>query len=415
MPSAIEEAASLAAKDEPITNANPEPAPAVTPEPAKVEPAKVEPTPEPKADVAPAPDAKPLTAAERAKAHAEKVLGAKKESPKADKAAGDDMSEEEMEEVIRTKPKAWRTYESYKKRTGAEIAELKSKIAAAEAKPNPTAADDTKLKALEKQLEELGGQAKTYQQKLAERDFRESEEYKAKFFPRWNKTYNRAYAHVEKLQILNAEGEPERKATKADFDKLMSVDPAYRRQIAKQMFGEDFAPDLVEMASRLDMIHEEANEAAAEHAANFEKNSKTQAEQTQKQQAEVQQFRQEAQKALETDYPEDFSPDHYKNEPELHKAITDAYAFVDEMEQNAAQMTPQDRAASVAVLRSWAAGFALKRAQHQAAMKKIEELTAELTKFRGSDPSKTSPAPKVEQAPKMEDMSIGDMAKQFNA
>lgn len=413
MPSAIEEASAAASLETPAATAT---APQPTPAPAAPAPAEA---PKPAATPTPTPEpAKPATAPEtpssRATAKIEKILGNKPPAKPAE--APKEESLEELEKKINPNTAQWRAHDAYKKKAEAtyqaKITDLETRIKAAESKPS-TPANDGKLAILEKQLEELSGESKTYKQRLTERDYRESDDYKEKFVKPWNRAYGEAYQFVEGLQALDEDGNPARQATKADFDKVKIAPLQQRRAVAKALFGEDSAGDVVEYAKELDRIGKASDEAIAGHAQNFEK---IQLERSQAAESESKQFAQirDGERAdLESKFPAHFSVEHYKDQPELQKALADGYEEYDSMLSAYKGKSPEDRAADEVTARAYYAAFPLLAKQNEALTAQVESLTKELLAFRGSDPG--NPKPGAVTVPAKEEVGgISVMAEKFN-
>lgn len=417
MPSAIEEMSRTVVQDAPVSS----PADIAPPQPAAPAPAPAPEPPKPAAAPTPAPaPEKPATVTEtplsKAQAKMEKILGPDKKATKPEKPPTTDDTDEKE---IKSNPKAWRIFEA-KKKAWAEkeagfttkTAELEKKIAELSSKPNPTAADDTKLKALEARLAERENEFKSVKQKLAERDYAQSDEYAEKFVKPWNRAYADAYQYVEGLQVMDEEGNPARQATKADFDKVKSTPLQQRRAVAKALFGEDSAADVVEYAKELDRIGKASDEAIKDHAQNWEKSSQEKAMAAQKDQEGFSKLVDESRKDIETKFPDYFSVDHYKDNPELQKALADGYAEYDSIVEGFSKLPPAEQAAHNTMARAWFAAFPLMHKKLTAANTELESLKAELARYRGSDPGAT--APKTGATAPVEDIGgIAAMAGKF--
>lgn len=367
-----------------------QPSPAEPSKPSTPAPAPASPSPEP---VDPA-----KAASEKATAAMRSILDRKPSGQKpGDKPAAENETEE-AEKIIRANPKAWRVYEGYKKSTAQKIADYEKRIAELNNKPAPTAADDAKVKELEKRLAETEGETKSAKQRLAELDFSKSDEFKQKYIEPWQKTWKEAVELVTSLQVLDENGEPARAGTGSDFDSIRKLPVQLRRAEAARMFG-DAGPEVVDLIRDMQRMEKSGHEAIEAQSKNFET---IQAERQKKASEESRQFgdyRTAAQRQLETDFPEYFSADHYKDSPELQQHLKDGYEFVDSASERQSSMTPDERAATTAVIRSRAAAFPLMWARQQAGDAKIAELEKELEQFRGSDPGKGAIKPTGGKAP----------------
>lgn len=425
--SAISEMSAAAAKDTPAVDpstltqiAPAQPAPNGNPTPPAAEPAKPA-TPPP----APAPE-KPAEvkpdALQRASDKMAKIVGDKKPAaPKVDKAKVAEAPDEEVEKHIKPNANAWRVYEA-KKKAWAEkeagfttkTAELEKKIAELSAKPNPTAADDTKLKALEARLAERETEAKTYRQKLEERDYTQSSEYQEKYLKPWNAVHAEAYAFVKGVQVLDPEtGEPSRQATEADFEKVKSTPIQQRRAVAKALFGEDIAGDVVDYVKEIDRIGKGAQDAIANHSQNYEKIS---AERRLAQEGESKKFQElenTERMELEQKFPDYFSVEHHKDNPELQKALAEGYAQYDQIASGFSKLSPQEQAATKVLHRAWFAAFPLMHKQVETLKGQVASLTEELARIRGTDPGTPKPSTGAVTPAESED-GIKGMAARFN-
>ena len=359
--------------------AAPAPAPAPTPTPppaaAQTPPAQDPPSPE-------------AQAVEKASAAVRDMLDKRSaqraEAGKPSTPAQPDETEE-MEKVVKSNPKAWRVYEGVKKKWHSERDQLNAKIAALEAKPNPTATDDAKVRQMEQRIAEIEAEAKTAKQKLTEYDYRNSEEFQQKYVQQFQKVYQRGAEFTKGLQVLNDLGEPDRAATQQDFDALRSLPLQQRRKAAKDMFG-DAAFDVLQFITKLDEIRSEADEAIQSHSQNYEK---TRAERQAAEQAEAKAFegfKSSIHRDLESKYPELFSPGHYKDNPEMQQSLVDGYRFVDDVTSNASKMSKEDLASNTAVVRAYAAAFPAMHLRNEQLKAEVEKLKAELAGKAASDP-----------------------------
>lgn len=322
---------------------------------------------------------------------------------------------EEMERKLNPSSEQWRIYDKLKKRVTSEYSakeagwttktgELEKKIAELTKRPQ-TVANDDKIKFLEGKLEELGGQAKTYQQRLAERDYSESDDYKNNYVQPFHNTFAKARKFTSSLQVLpvvdESTGEqvsPTRQATDADFDKIFNASPQQRYDLATKMFGQNLALGVVRRAEDLDGLNEKALDAIADHSKNFEKLSQERTVAQQKEHEGYQSMKEQQRIELETELPDMFSVEHYKDQPELQKVLASSYADYDNIRATYHQMSPEDRAANEVLARAHYAAMPLMHKQVQALKSQVESLTAELTKVRGSDPGAEKPAGGVKPA-----------------
>lgn len=362
---------------------------------------------------------------QRATAKIKGVLD-KPEVKKVEKAKVAEPVDDEEEKIIKSSPGPWKVYEAKRKKWNEErkawteketgfttkLADAESQLKAAKSNPD-SAANDHKIQFYEKRIEELSGHYKTAQEKLAERDYTQSPEYAEKFSKPWQRGHDEAYGFVEGLQVLDENGDPARQATKADFDKVMATPIQQRRQVAKALFGEDFASDIIDHAKELDRIRKGANDAVKDHAQNFQK---LDVERTLAHQKELEGYvrmKEQQRIELETELPDMFSVEHYKDQPELQKALQDGYSDYDNIRATYHQMSPEDRAANEVLARAHYAAMPLMHKQVKALKTENESLKAELLRFRSSDPGGEKPG----TAAVVQESQVGgisEMAKRFN-
>lgn len=331
--------------------------------------------------------AAPAAPASPAPAPAKPAEPAKPATP----AAEPETDEQKFEKEIKPNAKAWRTFEGVKKKWTSERQRMETKIKELESRP-ATPANDAKLKSLEEQLAKHTEERTGYEKTIAELDYRKSSEFNEKFVTRYQRTVQQGVEFAKQLKIVDEVGDPVREATEADFNAVKNATPTNRRAVAKQLFGEN-AADVVDYVRELDKIRAEADDAVRSHAENH---AKIKTERTQKEAEEgslFKQMRSDSEKLLETKYPNLFSTDHYKDQPELQKALADGYSYVDEAAEKAAQMSPDERAAKVSVVRARAASFPLLWTQNKSLKSQVDALTEELKKYRATDPGSAPSKP----------------------
>ena len=123
----------------------------------------------------------------------------------------------------------------------------------------------------------------------------------------------------------------------------------------------------------------------------------------------------ETQKSIEQNFPEFFSPDHYKDNPELQKKLNEGYEYVDKVAAEHDKLSREDQIAFTAVIRARAAAFPLLHANNETLKAEVSALKEELKKYRGSDPGSVESRPSggaSEQS--KEALSIEAMASEFD-
>jgi len=366
--------------------ANPE-ANTTTTAPEKTEAAEVKSEPEVKTDP-------------KVEAKAEVKPDAKAEPKKEDEAEPD---------WEKAPPKWGRLYRQSETKFKATIKTLEDKIKTLDSKSNPTAADASKLEAYEKQLEELRNESKTYKQQLAERDYTKTDEY-AGFQKRATAAYTKGIDLVNQLKVTD--GDNVRQAVRADFDRLRMLPLADRLEAAENMFGK-YANRVLSYVDQIDMINDEANEAAKNHAATYEKKSLEQQSISKKQQAEYEGFYKSALDGIQSNenYGKWFKPD--ESDPEASKLLQDSYDEIERITNQIEKLPLDQQAAYAAVYRARAAAAPRLIMAVNRITSERDALKAELAKLRGTDPGakgkQGSESPKGEKS-----LGIADAAAVFD-
>jgi len=299
------------------------------------------------------------------------------------KPAGDEMNETAMEEFLKKHPKPWRVYEASKKKWQTEKQTLESKIAEISNKPAPTAADDKKLEALNKQLEDLRGESSKYKQELVKRDYTQSDEYKKNFVEKVNTIYAEAVGFVEQLRVSTGDGE--RIATKADFDELRALPLGARRKAAVDKFGE-YANDVLSFVRDIDVVKRDANLAVQRHAEQNEKESAERETMTSRQRQEYEGYYNTALDGIKKNeaYGKWFSEN--PDDPEATQLLKSGYEEIENITAKLDKLPADQQAAYSAVFKARAAAFPRLLLEHNRVLAKQSELEAELAKYRGTDP-----------------------------
>ena len=295
-----------------------------------------------------------------------------------------EMSVEEMEKFLKahSNKKPWKVYESLKTTTAQKVAELEGKLAALEKKPVEAPGDAAKMAALEKQIESLTGETKTYKQKLAAADFRHTDTY-ANLTNKANRLFQQAVAVVSTLQITNADGTV-RAATAQDLDRLRRMDPADREDKLEELFGPK-ARVVARYTDALDAIRAEANDAEEDFAKTNEQTTLQRELEAKGNQSKFEARFKSSLDELRANpvYGKWFAPD--PADPEGSKLLTDGFAEIDKV-LKAEGLSPEDAAAYAAVFQARAAAMPRMILEHNRQKAKITALEAELAQYRGTDP-----------------------------
>lgn len=242
--------------------------------------------------------------------------------------------------------------------------------------------------------EELAAERKRtsdLQAKLSEYDFRNDPQYEQQFVQKWNRASQRAIAVVNKLRIVDANGDPtDQTATISHLERLIPMDHVAALDQAEVWFGKR-APLVMQHVNELKALQEEEAAAVANHRATYtEKQQQTKAKQEQEKQ-----FAQEAYERITTDLM-DARPDLFKpaeGDAEHAEVIQQASDAIDRSLANRANLPIDKRVKLDAMIRTHAISNMVNdklRARAEAKLKTSEERIAELEKtiieLRGSGP-----------------------------
>lgn len=294
-----------------------------------------------------------------------------------------EMTTEELDAVMKKAPsKAWKVYEFFKNKTLTEIAELKKKSETIQAKPVESAADAKKVEAYEKQIKELQSALGERDKTLAEVAYEKSPDFQQKYVSKYNKLRDGAAEEFKRLNIT--EGETQRQATVADWNRLMKRDAGEQFELVKQWLGDTPAAQrLLIQLSRMEEVHSEALDARNSAYEQAEKN-RLQSESQSKEEAAFYESQLAAeQKDLAEKLPDMFGDTDNKEAAEVQQKGRE---FARKALMERASMSPRDRAAyDAALIESHA--YARRAVIEMKAMEnELEALKAELAKFRKTDP-----------------------------
>lgn len=295
----------------------------------------------------------------------------------------EEMTSDELDAVMKKAPsKAWKVYDFFKNKTLTEIAELKKKLETIQAKPVESAADAKKVEAYEKQIKDLQSALGDRDKTLSEVAYEKSPEFQQKYVAKYNKLRDGAAEEFKRLNIT--EGETQRQATVADWNRLMKRDAGEQFELVKQWLGDTPAAQrLLIQLSRMEEVHSEALDARNAAYEQAEKN-RIQSESQSKEEAAFYESQLAAeQKDLAEKLPDMFGDTDNKEAAEVQQKGRE---FARKALMERASMSPRDRAAyDAALIESHA--YARRAVIEMKAMEnELEALKAELAKFRKTDP-----------------------------
>lgn len=308
-------------------------------------------------------------------------------------------------------PKWHKIYEDHKSKTSGTIKSLEAKLKALESKPFESPGDTAKIAAYEKQIEDARGEAKTYQQRLAEVDFTKSPEYKSNFIDRANRIYQKAVSLVGQFRITDSEGN-QRAAIQSDFDELRNLPEHRRDSRARELFGDDYRA-ITKYTDAIDQVREDADIAVAKHAENQQQTAAQQLAESRKGKEAYETQYQSALKAIQDnpDYGQWFRAD--DADPEASKLLQDGFDEIAKVTELLPTMPPDEQAAYAAVYRARAAAMPRMMVAYKRVAAELAAVKEELGKVRGTDPGKIA---KGTSTPPTSDakQSISGMAAMFD-
>ena len=362
-------------------------APPETSKPAEAKPAAAPATakpPEvPKPDKPSAPAAKPV-APVPSKTGDQKLAGAV--SPSLDWKTAPVQFRAAHEKLLEEHTKTKTTLES-------QLQTLNQKIAEYDRKAFLTPEQQAKYAAMEKRQQEL-------ESNLYSRDYRESPEFSEKFEKPWKAKYQNALAEIGGLNVIgkDAEGNPtSRPATKADFDKILSITSTVQaRRAAREMFGDD-ADVALQFRSELQAIEQAGESAVNEKRSTWNNQQKESFERSKQLGQKNAEMMKGFDQALIQTYPQYFGED--PTNPEATEAYRQGLKIVDDAVNNP-NAPLEDQIKTAALMRQWAASWPRDQKIIAQSKARIESLEAELAKYRGSDPGSGGENGGGESAPK---------------
>lgn len=289
-------------------------------------------------------------------------------------------------------PKLYEAHEALKKRVSSELepelTRLKTENAELKVKAE-TPANSKELEEARKEVERLSGE-------LREASFERSPEYKQQFLERRDAIYKEAVEEVSGLTVTLRKNNPEtgevetseRPATAQDFRAIYQLPPREQDRALVDMFG----PSAPRVASYIADLRRNARDAEAaiskarESGATKERES---AERTKAEEKKYQQSRDDAQKYLESQYPQWFKMAPVEGEgadKELAAAHQSGYDLVDTYVNKGPTLPIEDRAAYAATVRARAAAFPRLVLENRRLADELKTMKGRVTAKEDSDP-----------------------------
>ena len=387
----------MADLDSAVLSPQPDPAPAPAPAPKAADALKIDPKP-----AAPAAAPKP----EAAKAPAAPKPALKDEIQK--------LSDEQMAHLRQMFPdakKLWSVVDAIKLKSGNVEAQLKAELNAIKSKPVEGAQDSARVKELEARLADMSEETKTWKQRVEEASYTHSEDYVNRFAKPYKAELERAIEEVKSLTMtLTKDGDTStRQATEDDFRQAMELPLGRQGDFIHDTFGKS-AYLVINRINRLREIKEASVAATSEHATNHEKTRLDKELSAKQEQKDYDSHFQAAAEAIKA-HPNGgkyFSES--EADPEGSALLKSGYERYDKLGSELPSMSPSDKAAVAAVVRSRFAAVPRLVSQIGKLEAKIAEFEAERGQLQAADPGAkingTGGTPPPASAPSIAGMSL---------
>lgn len=256
-------------------------------------------------------------------------------------------------------------------------------------KSNAPIADPEKLE-LAKKYEEMEKRFKAHEEELRYIDYEKSAEFKEKYYEPYQKVWEQIYGELNDYKVTTPEG-AERAPTSDDIWAVVKApsQPEARR-IAKELFGEDDANDIVAMRAKV----VEANRAMQAAKADYRKNGAERAAQMQRQQEQFQAQVKDRWSKLNKDGVEKH-PEWFKAEEGDEKGaqlLEDGFKLADLAWGEDTKLDFEKLLALRSTQRNQAAAFHYLTHKLSTSKERIAALEKELAEFKTSTPGKGAPA-----------------------
>lgn len=299
-------------------------------------------------------------------------------------------------------------YQKFKEQHTTELASVQDKMKTLEQKRYWTPDEEKRYKAMETRQEQLEAELYT-------RDYRASPEFVVKFQNRADKIFATVGRELKGMTVQYQDGDEnkQRAATLADFNRIRALGDSLpeQRRLAKSLFGED-ADIMLGHARELSAIEESANEEITNRQQTYATTRK-QAEEKQAEESRVyESSKSQFEKLLIQKYPDMFGED--AANPEATDALRSGLSFVDSTVSNAVKMTAEERAMKNSLVRLMAGSWQRNIVKIRQLEAKVDELTADIGKYRKSDPGSGGGAPPTPPATPPRGKGISGMAAEFD-
>lgn len=271
----------------------------------------------------------------------------------------------------------------------AKLAETETRIKELESR----AGDGSELKRIQERLEASEKLAASLSEKVKYLDYRESDEYKEKFYDPFIKAYASGQEKIASLKIverIDGEGEvvqQPRKASKEDFDAIMRIqDDAEAAELADRMFGPAAGVVLIQRDRVLE-LNNKRNEAIEEFKKTGLERMQRSADQNKVMREEaVATYKKSVEDGIEK-YPHWFKAD---DGDEQGRASLEAGFKIADRAFSGNFQSHKEQAEHHAAIRNMAGAFPYLNLKLNRALERVKELETELSEFKKSTPTEPS-------------------------
>lgn len=311
-------------------------------------------------------------------------LPEKKEEAKApEKPADDKPKVVDVDKDFSNAPKPLREHaKMLEKKLKDNEARYKSELEQARKSAAPK--DDPEKATLAQKLAEAEKRYQAHEDKIRYQDYQQSDEFQTKHYQPYVNLVKRAEASLMEYRVNNADG-TQRNPTPEDLWKVIgAASQPDARKIAKELFGDDDAHDIMAWRSNIRNANLEMEAAKAEFRKTgalklAEQNQQTQAQQ-QKMAADWKAMNEQAVEK----YPQWFKAD--ENDADGQALLDKDFAAADKAFADDANSTPEERLRLHSALRNKAGAFRFVARKLDKATKRVSELEAELEQYKNSEP-----------------------------
>ena len=220
-------------------------------------------------------------------------------------------------------------------------------------------------------------------------DYRQSPEFVDKYEKPYNEAWSKAVSEVTQLSIALEDG-TSRKATANDLLALANAPLDQLDDLAAQWFPKS-SPRVIRHVEKIRDLAEAQDKALAEAKKGATEFSTKQTEAAQKANGAFKQAYDGANNELTSKYPKWFSPD--ESDPKGNEILKKGFEYADTVfSPNGTQLTAEQKAGRLAVIRAKAANHDRLAAKVKANAARIAELEAKLAEFEQSEPPTTDDA-----------------------